>query len=317
MPPTTHTHPSCSARLPASLALQLSFTYAARKCNASTAATLDYLSLIWYLLADALVLGYLPSPVSLAGACLICAASLTAMLWTARHPASGAHTGEGAAAAATPLAYKRQHYGAAGVHGGSSEGEAVSLVAAAAASGASFADAVAAKQAAVKALAASAASPDRRAPKLGSLPDSLTDSGKSWQLGTEVDAALGTCAPAAAGEAAMATSASTCPPLAAASTFSKPTQSWPGLASPRAGQVYLEASPQSCTGLRAGQGWRGGTSVPDLGSSVGPPVDLPAVLLPHLCPDGVANSLGGARVQAGQAGRVKVGCRTVFPSDRR
>lgn len=218
MPPTTHTHPSCSARLPASLALQLSFTYAARKCNASTAATLDYLSLIWYLLADALVLGYLPSPVSLAGACLICAASLTAMLWTARHPASGAHTGEGAAAAATPLAYKRQHYGAAGVHGGSSEGEAVSLVAAAAASGASFADAVAAKQAAVKALAASAASPDRRAPKLGSLPDSLTDSGKSWQLGTEVDAALGTCAPAAAGEAAMATSASTCPPLAAAST---------------------------------------------------------------------------------------------------
>ena len=225
---TAHAHHPAPTLYPsAPRTRQVSFTYAARKCNASTAASLDYLSMLWYLLADALVLGQLPSRLSLAGASLICGASLAALLWTARHPAADrAAAAEGPAAAAAaaaalrPLAYKRRHYGgveaAHGCGGDSSEGEAVSLIAAAAASGPSFADAVAGKQASVAALAAGGADvgsgwPDRAGPKLASLPGTLTDSSKSWQLGTEVEAAL-------AASATVSGATAHCQALGAAST---------------------------------------------------------------------------------------------------
>lgn len=173
------------------------FTAAVRHCNASTAASLDYLSLLWTLLADALVFHKLPSSLSLCGAAVISAASLGAILWTARagNPAGGqAAEGE----APKPLQWKRQHYLAGGSSGGgpaaglgsrTSEAEAVSLIKASRA-----AEAVAAKEAAAAAVnsrlegsGTEAARVERHAAKLALLPDELSDSRKSWQLGTEVE----------------------------------------------------------------------------------------------------------------------------------
>lgn len=179
------------------------FTASVRHCNASTAASLDYLSLLWTLLADAMVFHKLPSNLSMCGAAVISVASLGAILWTAH---AGSPVGAGGQAAEAelpqPQQWKRQHYlagcgsggcGAARLAGGSSEVEAVPLVKAGAA-----AAAIAAKEAAAAAAVAggsdssgaAAAGMQKHAAKLGQLPEELTDSRKSWQLGTEVEAAV-------------------------------------------------------------------------------------------------------------------------------
>ncbi|PRW59513.1 Permease of the drug metabolite transporter (DMT) superfamily [Chlorella sorokiniana] len=178
--------------------VQCMFTASVRHCNASTAASLDYLSLLWTLLADALVFRKLPSSLSLCGAAVISAASLGAILWTAR---AGSAAGAGGEVAEQelpqPLQWKRQHYleagGAAGrVADGSSEVEAVSLLkasSAAAAIAAKEAAAAGALSGAAEGSGIAAAKLERHAAKLGQLPEELSDSRKSWQLGTEVDVA--------------------------------------------------------------------------------------------------------------------------------
>lgn len=206
------------------------FTASMRKINAAKAASLDYLSLLYTLLADGLVFHKLPNGLSLAGAGVITAASLGSLLWAARAPSGvGREPGSPAAAgAALPQEYKREFYlgsgsshgpgkhkraaGAAGAlcHGGgssssSSEGEAVSLIKAVAA-GAGWAEAersAASRTASTAGLAggqdaghvvvpAGASGADagaaHAAAKLA-LASCLTDSSKSWRLGTELDAA--------------------------------------------------------------------------------------------------------------------------------
>lgn len=177
------------------------FTASVRHCNASTAASLDYLSLLWTLLADALVFRKLPSSLSMCGAAVISVASLGAILWTARagSPVSAGGQVE-EAELPQPQQWKQQHYLAGGgsggckpacLAGGSSEVEAVSLLKAGAA-----AAAFAAKEAASAAAAAGgpecsgakAAGMQTHAAKLEQLPEELSDSRKSWQLGTEVEA---------------------------------------------------------------------------------------------------------------------------------
>lgn len=176
------------------------FTASVRHCNASTAASLDYMSLLWTLLADALVFQKLPSSLSLCGAAVISVASLGAILWTARSAGSAAGGQAAEAELPQPLQWKWQHYlaggcsggAAAGLVDGTSEEEAVSLLRAGTA-----AAAIAAKEAAALAAAGGvldgsgdgAAMAERHAAKLALLPDELSDSRKSWQLGSEVEEA--------------------------------------------------------------------------------------------------------------------------------
>ena len=123
----------------------------------------------WTLLADATVFHALPSPLSLTGAGVIAAASLGALLWTARAgSAVGCAAARGTAEPPAPQHYQATHYGGGGFAGaagagGSSLAEAVSLLRASA-----VADAVAAKQAALGGGEAGEA---------------------GWQLGTEVEPA--------------------------------------------------------------------------------------------------------------------------------
>lgn len=192
---------------------QAMFTAACRKCNAAKAASLDYLSLIWTLMADGLVFHKLPSSLSLAGAAIITAASLGAILWGLRagQPGAGQDT-SGAAAKPTPLEYKQEHYlgaAAGGKHSARAlaaaysdstcEGEALPLIMTAEAqTQMEAAEAGTEKQGpAVQAAALSrimlktgadaTGMAGRAVPAKLPLTGWLTDSSKSWQLGKEVE----------------------------------------------------------------------------------------------------------------------------------
>lgn len=172
-------------------------------CNAATAASLDYASLGWTLAADTLVFHSLPSPLSLAGAAVIAAASLGSILWTGwAGQGKGRAPQDEAAAAARPQLWKLKHYLSppAGSKGSSaaacSEDEAVSLIAAGAVAergAAALAAALAAKEAACAVVQGGPGiGSDRHAGTLA-----LSDSSKSGHLSQAVAAAVGGAAEAA------------------------------------------------------------------------------------------------------------------------
>lgn len=218
---------TCVAPANTSLA---TFTKAVQKCNASKAASLDFVQLIWALLSDGLVFRKLPNLLSLSGAGIITAASLGSMLWTFQHP-SQAMAGEQGAAAACPQQYKRQYYlmgarsapkaGGGGKHrtgrgllASSSETEAVSLLKGEA-GGSHLCWPQGSEEPASDSgagnggggqkgwLGGVSGNTDEHVAKLAVAGSYLTDSSKSWQLGTELETVL-------AAEAAAATAGGSC-----------------------------------------------------------------------------------------------------------
>lgn len=69
--------------------LQVTSTVALKRVRVAPAAALNYLSVVWALLADYLVFGHAPAPLSLLGAGLICCSTFALLLWEARAKAAG------------------------------------------------------------------------------------------------------------------------------------------------------------------------------------------------------------------------------------
>jgi hypothetical protein len=72
---------------------QASSTVALKLVRVAPAAAVNYLSVVWALAADYLVFSHAPTPLSLAGAALVCGSTLGLMLWEARGGGKGGRKG--------------------------------------------------------------------------------------------------------------------------------------------------------------------------------------------------------------------------------